>query len=297
MNVGEFLNAMAVSAGLDQDSPELKLILSDSNLTKVEVPNEFNTLVSDKFKGMVTLESAKNNPDLKKYFTYSALSGIDATIDRLAKEEFGLDDEYVSSLKKLETTGKRLTEFSKKIKDLSEKKAPAGDEEKQKKLNDEIKRLNSQLVEAQDKFAREKTEIETRFLSASKDRAMNELFQNYKYSNTVPKDVQLDVARSLFNKNVRENNLKVAFDENGDNPRLLTDQDTAVFINNKEVNMKQYVESLLAKNNLLEIAPVVKQNGNGKKEPIIVSSAGDGKINNSAMLAALESAASDIARS
>lgn len=100
MNVGEFLNAMAVSTGLEQDSPELKLILADPNLTKVEVPKEFDTLVSEKFKGMVTLESAKNNPDLKKYFTYSALSGIDTTIDRLAKDEFGMDDEYVSSLKK-----------------------------------------------------------------------------------------------------------------------------------------------------------------------------------------------------
>lgn len=296
MNVGEFLNAMAVSTGLEQDSPELKLILSDPNLTKIEVPKEFDTLVSEKFKGMVTLESAKNNPDIKKHFTYSALSGIDATIDRLAKDEFGMDDEYVSSLKKLDTTGKRLTEFARKVKELSEKKAPANDDEKLKKHNEEVKRLNQQLLESQEKFAREKTEIENRFLTSSKERALTELFQNYKYSNTVPKDVQLDVARSLFNKNVRENNLKIAFDENGDNPRLLTDQDTAVFINNKEVNMKQYVESLLAKNNLLEIAAPVKQNGNDKREPIIVNGANNGTINNSAMIAALESAAQDIAR-
>ena len=296
MNVGEFLNAMAVSTGLEQDSPELKLILSDPNLTKVEVPKEFDTLVSEKFKGMVTLESAKNNPDIKKHFTYSALSGIDATIDRLAKDEFGMDDEYVSSLKKLDTTGKRLTEFARKVKELSEKKAPANDDEKLKKHNEEVKRLNQQLLESQEKFAREKTEIENRFLTSSKERALTELFQNYKYSNTVPKDVQLDVARSLFNKNVRENNLKIAFDENGDNPRLLTDQDTAVFINNKEVNMNQYVESLLAKNNLLEIAAPVKQNGNDKREPIIVNGANNGTINNSAMIAALESAAQDIAR-
>lgn len=199
-------------------------------------------------------------------------------------------------LKKLDTTGKRLTEFAKKVKEISEKKSPVNDDEKLKKHNEEVKRLNQQLLEAQEKFAREKTEIENRFLTSSKERALTELFQNYKYSNTVPKDVQLDVARSLFNKNVRENNLKIAFDENGDNPRLLTDQDTAVFINNKEVNMKQYVESLLAKNNLLEIAAPVKQNGNGNREPIIVNGANNGTINNSAMLAALESAAQDIAR-
>ena len=60
--------------------------------------------------------------------------------------------------------------------------------------------------------------------------------------------------------------------------------------------MKQYVESLLAKNNLLEIAAPVKQNGNDKREPIIVNGANNGTINNSAMIAALESAAQDIAR-
>ena len=169
MNVGEFLNAMAVSTGLEQDSPELKLILSDPNLTKVEVPKEFDTLVSEKFKGMVTLESAKNNPDIKKHFTYSALSGIDATIDRLAKDEFGMDDEYVSSLKKLDTTGKRLTEFARKVKELSEKKAPANDDEKLKKHNEEVKRLNQQLLESQEKFAREKTEIEKNDIKIASD--------------------------------------------------------------------------------------------------------------------------------
>ena len=296
MNVGEFLNAMAVSTGIEQDSPELKLILSDPNLTKVEVPKEFDTLVTEKFKGMVTLESAKQNPDLKKHFTYSALSGIDATIERLAKEDFQMDDEYISSLKKLDTTGKRLTEFIKKAKELSEKKLPANDDEKIKKHNEEIKRLNQSLVDAQEKFSREKQEIEARFMNNSKERVLKELFQKYEYTDTLPKNVQTEVARTLFNGKLKENNLKVAFDENGDNPRLLTDQDTAVFINNKEVNMNQYVESLLAENKLLKVN-VTATNANDKKEPIIFQpSTANQKYNNSAFLQAMESAAQDAAR-
>lgn len=295
MNVGEFLNAMAVSTGIEQDSPELKLILSDPNLTKVEVPKEFDTLVTEKFKGMVTLESAKQNPDLKKHFTYSALSGIDATIDRLAKEDFGMDDEYIGSLKKLDTTGKRLTEFIKKAKELSEKKIPANDDEKIKKHNEEIKRLNQNLVDQQVKFAQEKTDIENRFMSNSKERVLKELFQKYEYTDTLPKNVQTEVARTLFNGKLKENNFKVAFDENGDNPRLLTDQDTAVFINNKEVNMGQYIESLLAENKLLKVN-AAPQSGD-KKEPIIFQQTNaQPKYNNSVFMQAMETAAQDAAR-
>lgn len=297
MTTGEFFNLLAVTAGIDQDSPELKLILADPSLSKIEVPKEFENLVGEKFKGMVTLEAAKQNPDLKKYFTYSALSGIDSTIERLGKDEFGMDDEYLAALKKQESTGKRLIEFSKKIKELSEKKHPVGDDDKSKKLQAEIARLNQQFIETQEKFNSEKQEIANRFLNTSKERALKDLFQKYEYTDTLPKSVQNEVARSLFNGKLKENNYKVTFDENGDNPRLLTDQDTEVFVNNKAVNLQQYLDKILAENNLLKVTAPVKQNGNGKGEPIIVPASGEhGKINNSAFLAELEVAAQDMAR-
>lgn len=297
MNVGEFLNTIAVQAGLPEDSAPLKTLLSNPDIVKVDVPEDFKNLFTDKFKGMFTLESAKQNPEIKRHFTQNALAGIDATIERLAKEDFELDDEYITSLKKHDTTGKRLTELAKKVKEFADKKTPTGDDgEKVKKHNEQIRQLNAQLAEQKELFEREKKDIEARFIGNSKERVLKELFQKYEYTDSLPKEVQTEVARSVFNTKLKENNYKIAFDENGDNPRLLTDQDTEVFISNKPVNLNQYVETLLAENKLLKVSKP-KIATDGKREPLIVQPAnGTSTLNTSAFMQAMESAAQDAAR-
>jgi hypothetical protein len=298
MNVGEFLNSIAILAGLPEDSAPLKMILSDGTLTKIEVPKDFQDMFTEKYKNMVTIESAKHNPDLKRHFTQAALAGIDTTIDRLAKEDFSMDDDYIATLRKHESTGKRLTEFAKKIKELTDKKSAAPDDsDKHKKLTEEIRSLNQQIVEQKSKFDKEKVDIEATYIGHNRERVLNDLFQQFEYTESLPKQVQTDVARSIFNTKLKENNYKVAFDDKGNNPRLLTDQDTEVFISNKPVSINNYLETILAENKLLKVSngkPAEPAQGKG---PLIVKPNNPQQtLNTTAFMAAMESAAIDAAR-
>lgn len=298
MNVSEFLHSLAISAGIETDNAALKLILADPNLGNITVPTEFDTLVSGKFKDMITLEAAKNHPDLKKHFYATSLYGIDKDIDRLAKDnEF--TDEEIASLKKIDKTEKRLEEFSKMTKDKFSKKAPATDEEKHKKLQQQIADLNKTILEKDELGVKEKAELKQNYLNSLRDRTTKELFQKYNYTDAIPQKVQSTTAQTLFFDDIKSKGYKVVFNEENDGLKLLTSEDTEVFINNKSVDVHQYVENLLAENKLLKITPQAQSNGHSKVEPIIVQPNQMGQmkpVNNSAFLQELEIAAQDSAR-
>lgn len=298
MTVAELLHGLATSAGIETDTPALKLILADVNMSQTQVPQEFESLVTQKYKDMITIEAAKQHPDLKKYFLATALYGVDKDIDRIAQNEFGFTDDERASLKKIENTQKRLDEFAKMTKEKLEKKAPVGDEEKHKKLQAQIADLNKTILEKDETLVNETKKLKSGYLNSLKDRTVKELFQQYNYTDAIPKKAQISTAQSLFFDDLKEKNYKVTFNEEGDSLKLLTSEDTEVFVNNKAVDVKQYVESLLAENKLLKVTPTLTPNGSSKKEPIIFQQPPNGqpKYNNSAFLEAVESAAQDAAR-
>ncbi len=297
MTVSEFLHQMALSSGAEIDNPALKLILADPNLAKLEIPKEYETLVGDKFKGMITLDAAKQNAELKKYFLATSLYGVDKDIERLARNEMGLTDDEISSLKRIDNTQKRLEEFAKISKEKLSKMAPATDDEKAKKLANTINELNRQLAEKDESFKAKEKEIAGQYLNKMSAQAKKELFRQYQYTDSLPISVQTQTAQALLDENLRKNNYKVTFNEESNSLKLLTDADTEVFVNNKPVNINQYVESLLAENKLLKVTPINKTGDAKTKEPIIVQSTDTSKkVNNAAFLQALEASAQGFAQ-
>lgn len=270
LNISEFLNGIAISAGIDQDDPALKLILADGNLTKIEVPAAFESLVSNKYKDMVTLEAAKNHPELKKHFTATLLHGVEKDIDRFTKEIWELSDEDRAELKKAEGAQKRMEMAFKLGKERLEKKAPATDNEKVKKLETQISQLNADLLAKDESFENEKKTLKQGFLDKRKDHAFKELFQSYQYTDALPKSVQEQTARAIILAKLQQDNNKVVFKEEDDSLQLFTNEDTAVYQNNKPVNLKQYVESVLAENKLLQVTPIKPLGDEKKREPLLV---------------------------
>lgn len=296
MNLAEWLYAVANKQGLDPENPALKLILSDGNLTKLDVPAELNHVAEHNLKEMLTLDAAKNHPELKKHFFATSMYGVEKDIDKYAKEIFELSDEDRAELKKVDGAQKRLESFLKIAKERTEKKAPPTDNEKVKKLSDEIARLNETILKKDEEFQGKEKSLKQTYLESLKDRAIKDLFHTYEYTDALPKQVQIQTAQALWAEKLRQDKNKVVFNEESDSLQLFTEQDTEVYKDNKPMNLKQYVESLLAENKLLKVTPTQSPGDGKKKEPILVAtpSQNGSKLDTSAYMQEVNQALQDL---
>lgn len=294
MNLSEWLHGILTKGGLDAET--LKLTLADPGLTKIDVPASLEQLVEHDFKDLLTLEAAKQHPDLKKHFIATSMHGVEKDIAMYAKEnEFS--DEELSELNKIPGAQKRLGAFIKLIKDKSDKKGPIPDNDKIKKLTDQIAQLNAEAIKRAEDYESEKKTLRQGFLDKRKEHAFKELFQSYEYTDALPKDVQEMTARAMFEKQLLQDNNKVVFNEENDSLRLSTNEDTEVYHNNKAISLKQYAERVLAEKKLLKVNQAPSANGDGKKkEPTLVFQPqnGAGKLDNSAFNESIKAAMQDI---
>jgi hypothetical protein len=262
LKASELINKLAQMAGIAPDSDLLKAIDTNADLSKFVVADEVaNPILSN----LYTVESAKENPTVKNHFWALAHKAIDSETAMKFKE-LGIDDATIEEINKAEkSTAKRQIQFAKKLAELESKKVSAiPDTEKHKKLTDEINALNEKIVNLNKanestiaKLAGEKQDI-------IKDFKYNELFKTKEYSDSIPKELQSQVAKLAFENGLKKNNYKVAFE--GDNLRLLTADDTKVFVNNKELTVDSFADSVFAENKLLKVsAPPVKTNGHDPK--------------------------------
>lgn len=289
LNLAEFINGVALANGLSEDDPELKLILSSGDLTKMNIPAKLESIVGINYKDMLTMDAAKNHPDLKKHFFATSMYGVEKDIERLSKD-LELTDEDRSQLKQIKGANERLEAFVKLVHERSSKKSPPTDDEKLKKANAEIARLNDQIVKKDEEFAQKENSLKQSYLEKRKEHAMNGLFQNYNYTDALDPEVQRETAQTIFRNDLKKNNYKIVFNEEDDSLRLTTDQDTEVYRNNKSVTLTQYLDGLLAEKKLLKVTPAAPVDGK-KKEPLLVNfPSQNGKIDTSLYKQATEEA-------
>lgn len=138
VKIGTLLNNLAKKAGYNTESPEFTDILS----ANLEIPDELNEALNSK---LLTEESAKNSPALKKHFRSSILDGVDKNILSLF-DEFEFDDATRQEITGIENTYERIPALAKKIRDLEGQKASAGKTDKAQ-LQEQINRLNQEKAQ------------------------------------------------------------------------------------------------------------------------------------------------------
>jgi hypothetical protein len=138
VKIGTLLNNLAKKAGYNTESPEFTDILS----ANLEIPDELNEALNSR---LLTEESAKNSPALKKHFRSSILDGVDKNILSLF-DEFEFDDATRQEITGIENTYERIPALAKKIRDLEGQKASAGKTDKAQ-LQEQINRLNQEKAQ------------------------------------------------------------------------------------------------------------------------------------------------------
>lgn len=250
INAADFINNLATNAGIAADNSDLKTLLSDARLSAINIPD---AVVGGIQSAHLTIESAKANPDLIKYFRATNLDPLDKTVFSTLTE-LGIDEADFADLKSEKSTYNKVALAIKKVSSLKEAAAKAnaeGSTGKAAEYEKQVLALNAQISQIKDAFNTEKSELVKSYDNKYKSRILNEILLGYEYASEQPKEVQLELANILLNKHLSQNKWETRLDN--DNISLVTSEGTKVFDNNKEVTIKALADKIVSENKLIKV--------------------------------------------
>ncbi len=243
LKLADVLKSIASQSGVSET--EIKTILDNPALASIEVDDVVSTKLT---APRLSMDAAKNNPDLKKHFTALALNGVDAGLERLATEH-GLSAEDITELKALDNTSKRMDSLTSKIKTLEAAKSTKGADTD--KLNKTIEELNGQIVKVREEKIAELKAKDDGLENERTDWTSNNVLSNFEYAMQVDKEINVLTTKALVNKELQKLGLNVK--RENDDLVLKTSEGTDYFdTTNKKVSYQDFATKVAANNKLLK---------------------------------------------
>ena len=258
-NLADLLNKIGIVAGIKEDNEEFKALVQNKALATTNVLDDLGKLFDDALDGeLLSVEAAKNNEDLKNHFFATFANGIDSEIDNAIKA-LGIDDETVTLLKNTDSSFKKISLLPTRLKSkyealIEEAKKGENTPEDIEKLNTEIGKLNDELSGLKDTTVDKEFHENTisSHASALKNMNVKNLLAARKLTTTLPRNVAIEAAISVFNAELKAKGITL-----NDDLQLKSSDGSLDYFdkNNKKVEIGDFVDSLLAENKLLEVSP------------------------------------------
>lgn len=245
-NLGEFLNALFTNAGVEIENDTLK------NITTKSATVEIDQALVDKFnQNYLTLNSAKNNPELKKHFYAVAMNGLDTELET-TMTELSLTEDVINEIRGEKSSFKKASLLAKKIKSLEAEKSSATTKTDKAEIQAKIDALNAEVVRVRAEKEQAVKEVEARYKNEINDILLSNTFGSYDFALPTSKDANVKLAKSLFMEEVTKKGYNIALDNN--EFKLVTADGMDVYENNQRVGFKDFTDRLLAQHKLLKVA-------------------------------------------
>ena len=253
-NLGKLFVALLTSAGVDLEANADAL--KELTVLDHDVPDDIASALKS---NLMTVESAKNDPTLKSYFTAQALNAVDTQLnDWTSKYEF--DEDTKTALKGEQSSYKRMILALNKVKELEAKKAAgkggkAGDETLNK-LKTEIEKLNADVLTAKQSADAAKTEAQKEAESAIIQFAINAELASKNYANdALDKSVNMTVAKTIMEKALKDAGASIIRTEDGSLKLVQASEPSMDFMKeNQKVQFGDFVDSTLANSKILKVS-------------------------------------------
>lgn len=245
---GTWISELADIAGYDKS----KLI--DLLSVNAQIPDDLVNAVNS---NLMTLDTAKNNIELKKYFHAQALNGIDAELKNVLSE-LELDDESKQAIESETSSYKRVSKSLKLVKELEGKKLQANTKGEKTELQKEIDRLNNEIKTTKVQMQEKESEFNTKLESTLTEYQLNSILSSKNYAfGDMPKDVLTLTAKNLLQSALTSKGVKIV--RQNDNLKLVRAEapDLDYRENNTPVNIGDFVDRVLADNKLLKVSEPV----------------------------------------
>jgi hypothetical protein len=270
--LGKLLTDLLTLSGYDLSSPDVQALL----VSDVDVPD---TVASSLKTGLLTEESAKNNPTVKKHFTAQALNTVDAELEDYIARYAGFTDADKADFKAEKSSYKKLGLVLNKVQEAEGKKQAPADSDAVVTLKSEVAKLNAKL--AADSAAHQAALADAGNAAANEllAHAMRQELASKDYANTkVDKAVNVQLAELVVNGELSAKGIKVIRGANGE-PKLVqaNSPELDYMVENKAVSYGALVDSVLGDRKLLNNKPAAPEQG-GAPVTHIPTSGADGKL-------------------
>lgn len=240
--VGKLLLNLAKKAGYDTT---LLAIPTDD----FDVPDEFVTALESK---LLTEDSAKNNPILKKYFFKQALDGVDMNISRLL-DEYQLDDATKAEITGIQSSYDRIPAIVKKIDELQAAKHGATKGDKSL-LQEQINRLNQEKATLLDEKKREIEAIKKESDEGITSFMIKTAIQNAKLrTDEFELPVMSEMAETFIKRELSSQGAKVIKKDGTLKLVQASDEALDFYADNKAVSFDDFRDTVLSKYKLIAV--------------------------------------------
>lgn len=254
MTIAELLHQLAERVDFNASDDVLKAIVTNPTLSQIQVPSE---LATDLNRKLMTESEAKINGNIKKHFTATALNGVDAKVKEIL-DEFGFDDDSKNGIFAEQNSYNRIKLLAQSISDLKDKSITATGGEK-KALIDKINELTSLVNSEKAARANDIASVNAQWASKLTDKEINSMFSNYDYAMDLDKEIQIQTARNVWERELKNKGGKYIYGEDGLKLVNAETPDLPFTIDNKQVDVKQFTEGVLAQNKLLKVTKAPAQ--------------------------------------
>src|SRR5690554_2378900 len=194
MRIGEFITTLATSVGIDSTDARLADLLS----INTEIPDEVMREISGK---LITIESAKNNPEISRHYFAQAYNGIDAEINKWVETINDLD--FKEQINGIKGTGKKNQLLLNKLKELADNKPAKTDS---KELNEKIQSLNAEIEKYKTSYI-PKEELDNTLTQIEKERLETieqTTFLSKEWSDNYASSLRSDLSKIALEKKLAE---------------------------------------------------------------------------------------------
>jgi NADH dehydrogenase/NADH:ubiquinone oxidoreductase subunit G len=270
MKFGTLLSDLAKKAGVDTTQQDFVSLLSHD----IEIPDAIATKLN---QGLLNIDAAKNNPDIKKALRAEALNGVDSKISELL-EELGITSEATEILEE-KNSFEKIAKLTRKVKDLESKKAGATKKEDKDALETKIADLNKELKTAKDSItAKEKEWQDLRNGDLTNFEIQKKLLgKEYALPKEMNADLKVTTAQSAINMALQAKGYKLVRNEQGSLQIVDKDGNKAYSDSHEELQVDSFIDGALAQNKLLKVND--QSQGGGGNSSTIIQNDGSGKGN------------------
>ena len=238
-------------AGLSASDPEIVGILSNSEFSNYKLPENLYSKINS---NLLTVDSARNNEQLRKHYHAEILNGLDASIENVM-EKFNVDSDIADQIRQEKKTTEKYNRLIEKLNDLNARKADAGRRTDKTEMEAEISKLNSQIKDLSTKLQTAPQERDSFWTEKLKSKAIQNLLTAYNYAGEkdIPKDVLIETASVLLNRKLNEAKVRLEYQADSDNISLKTESGMDFYKDNTPVSFKSFADQVLAESKLLAI--------------------------------------------
>lgn len=280
-DLGTILNHAFTVAGVKADNNDLKAILTNPELSKVQVPDELVTAIETNLMSEASA-TAKVGAKLKA----EALNGANVHIKRLAEQDFKDDATFLAELEAEKNPGKQAEMLAKKVREVeaARAKAPEADKAELLKQINELKAAKAQIETAK---AQELDSIRSQHDSELTNMIIRQQLAQVKRPSAykdLSDDLWVAMVETALKNEMSASKVKVVRKDGS--LTLVQEDGSDYFDKNVKVDFKGFVDATTSKHKLVATADD-PGNGGDPNPKVIVGGGGQGK-GNPALIASID---------